>query len=59
MGFTVTSLSPQKASFAPCLHPQELLGVSFLELVDPNDSQEVLRSVLATLRRGGIRQASV
>ncbi|CAM9889692.1 unnamed protein product [Ascophyllum nodosum] len=38
------------------MDPTELLGVSFLELVDPNDSQEVLRSVLATLRRGGIRQ---
>lgn len=35
------------------------MGVSFLELVDPNDSQEVLRSILSTLRRGGIRQASV
>ncbi|CAM9637614.1 unnamed protein product, partial [Laminaria digitata] len=40
------------------MDPSGLLGVSFLELVDPNDSQEVLRSILSTLRRGGIRQAS-
>ena len=53
-----SSLPPQ-SFFCPLPHPQELVGRSLLKFVYRGDRQEVRGSVLALIRCGGIRKASV